>query len=235
MERNWSSVACSVERSKNGYANRCSSTTVSLASPSGSCLCAMTSVIGSRTYLANSKLIDRFGGFALRIEHDFHSLFTLDIATDFIFQLSNDGLRLRVDDVATRRVQPFAVGTPRQPQRFVPHFDALQLLWRSYRIVEHVNHAVRSVRQPDLLFIGRQRDAMAGTAVTCQSLARPSEPLDLHGLDDFAGTDIANLETEEIVDIGVDQSSGAVNRERPDVAAERADCLHDGIRPGVGD
>src|SRR2546426_11470695 len=132
MERNWSSVACSVERAKNGYANRCSSTTVS---PSGSCLCAMTSVIGSRTYLANSELIDRFSGFALRIEHDFHSLFTLDIATDFIFQLSNDGLRLRVDDVAARRVDPLAVGTPGQPERFIPHLDALQLLWRSYPIV----------------------------------------------------------------------------------------------------
>ena len=63
----------------------------------------MTSVIGSRTYLPNSKLIHRFGGSALRIEHDFHSFFTLDIATDFIFQLSNDFLRLRVDDVAARR------------------------------------------------------------------------------------------------------------------------------------
>src|ERR1051326_8827518 len=62
-----------------------------------------------------------------------------------------------------------------------------------------------------------------------QPRARPAITFDLHGLNGLSRFYVADLKTEQVVNICVDQSSRAIDSERPDIAAERSDGAHYGI------
>ena len=87
--------------------------------------------------------------------------------------------------------------------------------------------------EPQLPLVGRQADAVARAAVP---LDRPLlEARDLDAVQHLPGLEVADLEPEQLVDVHEAQRLRAVDGERPDHVAERADVLTTLWRLGVGD
>ena len=84
---------------------------------------------------------------------------------------------------------------------------------------------VVAVREPQLLLVRREADAVARAAVPLHRAL--FEPGDLDAVQHLARLHVADLESEQIVDVHEAERLGAVDRERTDQVAERADLLHD--------
>src|SRR5689334_13534411 len=98
-----------------------------------------------------------------------------------------------------------------------------------------MHRAVCSISQPDFLFVWRKGNTVARTAVSRQPSARPAIAFDLHGLNNLSRFYVADLKTEQIVDVGINQGPGAIYGKRPNVSAERPDSLDDGVGTRIRD
>src|SRR5262249_46552968 len=84
----------------------------------------------------------------------------------FILQRGDDLFCAYVDHLSGGRVGEASVQAEVDPAGLVTDFDAvLGLLRRHYRGVKDVQHAVGAVTEPDLFFVRRQADAVAGAAM----------------------------------------------------------------------
>ena len=148
-------------------------------------------------------------------------------------RIGEDLPRLRVDHFAGRRIGVAAVDAEGDPAGLVADGDAGDLLRRHHRRVEDVQAAVGAVGQPQLLLVRRQPDAVAGAAVPLDRALVVAGDLD--AVQHLAGRDVADLEAEQAVDVDEAQRLRAVDRERPDRAAERPDAADDGVGCRIGD
>jgi hypothetical protein len=145
----------------------------------------------------------------------------------------NDRLRLRIDDLASRRPHARAVEAPGDPAGLIAYLDRLHQLRRRLRHVEHVHQAVVAVRQPEFRFVRRQRDPVARAAVPLHVALL--EPGYFDVLQHLPRLQVADFEAEQVVDVDVDAGLRAVDGERPDDIRERTDLLHDGVGRRVRD
>src|SRR5947208_10576322 len=81
--------------------------------------------------------------------------------------------------------------------------------------------AVESIRQPDLLFIRGQADAVAWTTVALRWSFAKSFHLD--PMQHLAGFQISDFKAEQFIDVHKAKALTAVDRERSNYFAERAD------------
>src|SRR5262249_28085485 len=137
--------------------------------------------------------------YAAAVPVDLDHLLTLDFGTGLVLQAGDDLAALDVDDVAGRRVGVAAVQAERHPAGLVAQDDVCDLLRRHHGRVENVDPAVVGIGEPDLALVGRQTDAVARAAVALgRSLL---EALHLDAVQLPSGGDVADLETEQLVDI----------------------------------
>src|SRR5882757_9551281 len=124
-----------------------------------------------------------------------------------------------------------AVNAERDPARLVAHRDVDDLFRRHHGVVEDVQTTVRGISQPEFLFIRRERDAVARTAV---AFHRPLlESLNLDALEHLASFHITDLKAEQPIHIRVTKRLRAVDGEWTDGFAERSDFADDFARLGV--
>lgn len=97
--------------------------------------------------------------------------------------------------------------------RIVAHRDATELFGRHYGRVEIVHLLVKAIGHPKFFLIGREADAVTGAAVPFDRA--DFETFDLDAVNFFAGHQIADLETEQPVDIYEAERPFAIHRERP--------------------
>src|SRR5439155_26517735 len=121
-----------------------------------------------------------------------------------------------------------AVEAESHPAGLIAEFDVGHLFRRNGRRVEDMQDLVEGIANPDFTFIGGQPDAVAGTTV---SFDRPfREPRDLNTRQLLTGRQIAHFKAEQFVDVHETKSLTAVDRERANARAERADCASDLVR-----
>jgi len=100
------------------------------------------------------------------LEMDFNHLLAVNRPAFLVRQRCNDFLAIRVDNLSRRWIGKAAVEAERHPAWLVAQRDALHLLGRVGRQVENVDLLIVRIAQPELLFVRREPDAMAGSAVT---------------------------------------------------------------------
>src|SRR5215831_19098457 len=92
---------------------------------------------------------------------------------------------------------------------------------------------VRAIAHPDLALVRREADAVTRTAVAFHGAFLESGHLD--ALQQLAGLEITDLEPQQVVDVHVAATLGAVDRERSNDTTERADEARHAARFRVGD
>src|SRR5439155_12815002 len=115
----------------------------------------------------------------------------------------------------------------------VAELDAADLLGRHHRRIENVDRVVGSVRHPDVLFVGSQRDAVARPPVALDRALLVS--LDFHSKEFLPAAQITYLEPQQTIYVYEAQRIAPVDRERTDDVRERSDGAHDRPTPGVSD
>src|SRR5438105_4667659 len=98
-------------------------------------------------------------------EHDLDDLFTLNFPSLFIHKREDDLAALGVDDIQGGRIRETAVAAKSDPAGLFAQFDAGDLLGWHEGGVENVHAAVGGITDPNLLFVRRVADAVAGAAV----------------------------------------------------------------------
>src|SRR5882724_8788656 len=114
--------------------------------------------------LAKSKLVARSRRHVpgeINLQH----LLAMDRGALFIGQTRDDLACSDFDDLPRGRIGVASINAERDPARLVAQQDGGDLLGGHYRIVEKVQAAVGRVRHPELLFVWRQADAVAGAAM----------------------------------------------------------------------
>src|SRR5205814_927811 len=111
--------------------------------------------------------------------------------------------------------------------------NAADLLGRHLSVVENVQAPVCRVRQPNLLFVRRQADAVAGTAVAFSWALL--ESFHRYPMEHLAALQIADFKTEQSVYVHIAESLAAIDREWPDHVAEGANFANDLVRSCVRD
>ena len=99
----------------------------------------------------------------------------------------------------------------------------MDLLRRHHRGVEEVQVAVVSIGHPDFALVSRQPNAMTWAAMTFHRATLESLHFDTMQL--LAGLQIANLETQQVVDIHKTKGLVAIDRERTNVRGKRSHTL----------
>src|SRR5947209_7951038 len=131
------------------------------------------------------------------VHHDLQHLLALEVAIQLVLQSRHNLFRLRVDDLAARRIHRPPIDAERDPARQIAHLDIGHLLGRHHRGVEHVDVIVGTVRHPQFLLVRRQRDPMARAAVAFHRTV--FESLNLHAGQLLAGLDVADLEAQQSI------------------------------------
>lgn len=117
----------------------------------------------------------------------------------FIGQGRYDLLCGDIDDFAGGQVGRLAVDAPTYPARGFAELDALHLFGRHDRGIEDVDVFVVAVDDPDFLFVVREGDAVAGTAMPLhRSLLKA---LYIYAVPFLSRLDIANLKAEQAVHV----------------------------------
>src|SRR5438874_11715549 len=98
-------------------------------------------------------------------DRDVEQLLTLHGAPGLVFQRRDELLAGHVEHLARRGIRDPPVHTEAQPTYAIPSFDTVQLFWRHYGRIEHVDGAVGAIGHPQFLFIRGERDAMARAAM----------------------------------------------------------------------
>src|SRR6266699_519959 len=119
--------------------------------------------------VTDAELVARANGAAVG-EHDLQQFFALYVLSGFVFKRGNNTLGAGVDDVAGGGISAAAVDAEGDPAGLVAQFDARRLLRRHHGGIEDMNAAVGAVGKPQLFFVGRERNAVAGAAMP---LGRP--------------------------------------------------------------
>src|SRR6185295_13815606 len=158
-------------------------------------------------------------------EDDLDELLALHGPAGLVLERCHDGAGLRVDDFSGRRVGVAAVEAEGHPTRLVAELDARDLPGRHRRRVEDVQAAVGAVREPDLLFVGREADAVARAAVALDRSFLVAGHLD--AVQHLARPQVPDLEAEKLVDVYESERLGGIDGEGPDELPERSDRARD--------
>ena len=119
------------------------------------------------------------------------------------------------------------------PSRLRAKLNAGYLCGRHLGVVEDMERAVVGISHPHLLFIGSQADAMTRASMAGSRSLGVS--LHLHAAEHLATGGVTHFEAKQIVHANVNPRGTAVDCERSDCAAKRADGTRNGIRDGIGD
>ena len=108
-----------------------------------------------------------------------------------------------------------AVEAEGDPAGLIAERDARDLLRRHHRRVEDVQPAVGAVRQPQLLLV-RASAPMPWLGQPWRLTGPLAKPVHLDAVQHLAGAQVADLESEQVVDVDEAQRLRGVDRERSD-------------------
>src|SRR6266566_1433433 len=176
--------------------------------------------------VTDAELVARANGAAVG-EHDLQQFFALYVLSGFVFKRGNNTLGAGVDDVAGGGISAAAVDAEGDPAGLVAQFDALRLLRRHHGGSGDMNAAVGAVGKPQLFFVGRERNAVAGAAMP---LGRPFLiASNLDAMQHFPGFAISYFKAEQLVDVDEAKGLAAIDCEWANGIAEGADLVHNRV------
>src|SRR5215471_13250940 len=146
------------------------------------------------------------------------------MSSSLVLKRGHNSFSSSINHVSGGRISRSPINAECNPARLISEPDACTLFRRHRGRIENVKAGVRSISEPQLLFVRRQSNAVARATVSFRRSFLVSR--DFYTVKHLSGLEVSYFKPEQLVYINKTQCLTSVDRERTYHVAERADLLH---------